>query len=119
MLSAAGKSKTISLAPPPSGAVKVRSPLPPPPNDQVATRMKSSSRDSAVKGANENSRNSSDPLSDLSALEVYLIYLHHNEVTPSNRTILKSNPPETRFIKSTPQLSITLSIFLSIEFYNL
>ncbi|XP_073063529.1 uncharacterized protein At1g03900-like [Primulina eburnea] len=69
MLSAAGKPATISLAPPPSGAVKVRSPLPPPPNDLAAAKMKSASRDSAVKGGNENSRNSSDPLSDLSTLE--------------------------------------------------
>ncbi|KAE8701415.1 putative ribosome bioproteinsis protein nop10 [Hibiscus syriacus] len=48
MLSAAGlsggKPKPLSLAPPPSGAGKIRSPLPPPPNDPVAARRTSSSQ---------------------------------------------------------------------------
>ncbi|KAK6164448.1 hypothetical protein DH2020_001312 [Rehmannia glutinosa] len=75
MLSAAGlssgtgKPKALSLAPPPSGAVKIRSPLPPPPNDAAVARITSSSHGTALKGAKENSRPSSDTLSDFSQLE--------------------------------------------------
>ncbi|KAK4408155.1 hypothetical protein Sango_0396500 [Sesamum angolense] len=75
MLSAAGlsagtgRSKTLSLAPPPSGAAKVRSPLPPPPNDPAAARMTSGSHGTALKGAKENSSRSNDILSDLSQLK--------------------------------------------------
>ncbi|KAK6141653.1 hypothetical protein DH2020_024595 [Rehmannia glutinosa] len=76
MLSAAGlssgtgKPKALSLAPPPSGAVKIRSPLPPPPNDAAVARITSSSHGTALKGAKENSRPSSDTLSDFSQLEI-------------------------------------------------
>ncbi|KAL3849977.1 hypothetical protein ACJIZ3_011859 [Penstemon smallii] len=69
MLSAVGKSKPLSLAPPPSGAVKIRSPLPPPPNDSATARITSVSHGTALKGPNENSRCSSDPLSDLTQIE--------------------------------------------------
>ncbi|KAH6766805.1 non-intrinsic ABC protein 4 [Perilla frutescens var. hirtella] len=65
-LSGAAKPKTLSLAPPPTGAAKIRSPLPPPPNDPAASRMTSVSHGNA---AQENSRRSSDTLSDLSQLE--------------------------------------------------
>ncbi|KAL0459387.1 UNVERIFIED_CONTAM: hypothetical protein Slati_0565900 [Sesamum latifolium] len=67
-LSGTGKPKSLSLAPPPGGAIKIRSPLPPPPN-AAATRMSSGSHGIALKGAKENSRHSSDALSDLSQLE--------------------------------------------------
>ncbi|KAL6214521.1 hypothetical protein ACLB2K_013955 [Fragaria x ananassa] len=70
MLSAAGlsgaakpKSPALSLAPPP-GSGKLRSPLPPPPNDPVAARISSG----GVKQDNA-SRKKSDPLSDLSQIE--------------------------------------------------
>lgn len=74
MLSAAGMSGGTSstkkpaalLAPPPSGGGKMRSTLPPPPNDRAVTRMHSGS--SALM-ANESTRRSADPLSDLSQLE--------------------------------------------------
>ncbi|KAL3531220.1 hypothetical protein ACH5RR_010542 [Cinchona calisaya] len=78
MLSAAGLSsglpatvmpKTLGLAPPPSGAVKIRSPLPPPPNDPAAARMTSGSHVKTLKGPKENARHSPDPLADLSQLE--------------------------------------------------
>ncbi|KAL4190343.1 hypothetical protein AMTRI_Chr07g24230 [Amborella trichopoda] len=71
MLSAAGLSggssgitkPKLSLAPPPSGSGKIRSPLPPPPNDPVAARMGSGhSKDSA--------RKTVDPLSTLSQIEL-------------------------------------------------
>jgi len=79
MLSAAGltgavsgtaKPKALSLAPPPTGAGKIRSPLPPPPNDPAAARITSTSHQGVViKGPKENARHSNDPLSDLSPLE--------------------------------------------------
>ncbi|KAG2713636.1 hypothetical protein I3760_04G186400 [Carya illinoinensis] len=69
-LSGTGKPKALSLAPPPSGAGKIRSPLPPPPNDPVAARMTSASHHSVgLKGSKENVMHSNDPLSDLSLLE--------------------------------------------------
>ncbi|KAK4418409.1 hypothetical protein Salat_2253700 [Sesamum alatum] len=68
-LSGTGKPKPLSLAPPPGGAIKIRSPLPPPPNDAAAARMSSGSHGIALKGAKEDSRHSSDALSDLSQLE--------------------------------------------------
>ncbi|PRQ25811.1 putative PH domain-containing protein [Rosa chinensis] len=71
MLSAAGlsgsakpKSPALSLAPPP-GSGKLRSPLPPPPNDPVAARISSG----GVKPPQDNARKSSDPFSDLSQIE--------------------------------------------------
>lgn len=79
MLSAAGltggnagtpKPKVLSLAPPPSGAGKIRSPLPPPPNDPVAARIASTARSSGDKGTYEGVRHSTDSLSDLSQLQV-------------------------------------------------
>ncbi|CAI9107611.1 OLC1v1007006C1 [Oldenlandia corymbosa var. corymbosa] len=77
MLSAAGlsnalpgsvKPKPLGLAPPPSGAAKIRSPLPPPPNDPVAARMTSSSH-GPPKVTKENAKRPVDPLTDLSQLE--------------------------------------------------
>lgn len=82
MLSAAGlsggltgtsKPKALSLAPPPSVGAKLRSPLPPPPNDPVAARIASNTV-TAVKGLNEHVKNSTDPFSDLSQLEVFFYF---------------------------------------------
>lgn len=75
MLSAAGMAGGASgtkkpgalLAPPPSVGGKMRSPLPPPPNDPAVTKMHSGR--SALE-ANESTRRSEDSLSDLSQLEV-------------------------------------------------
>ncbi|KAK4273034.1 hypothetical protein QN277_021507 [Acacia crassicarpa] len=78
MLSAAGltgghsgtaKPKALSLAPPPAGAGKIRSPLPPPPNDPVAARKESTSHSSDLKGSNDSARHSTDSISDLSQLK--------------------------------------------------
>lgn len=79
MLSAAGltsghaatpKPKIVSLAPPPSGAGKIRSPLPPPPNDPVAARTASTSRATGPKGTYESVKHSTNALSDFSQLQV-------------------------------------------------
>lgn len=72
-LSGGGKPKTLGLAPPPSGTGKIRSPLPPPPNDPAAARMTSASRHTALKDPKEGSKHSTDPLSDFSQLEVSLL----------------------------------------------
>ncbi|KAL6502912.1 hypothetical protein OROHE_024080 [Orobanche hederae] len=69
MLSAAGKSKPLVLASPPTGATKTRSPLPPPPNDPAASRMTSASHGGTLITAEEKSSHSSDFLSDLSQLK--------------------------------------------------
>ncbi|CAA7390511.1 unnamed protein product [Spirodela intermedia] len=74
MLSAAGLSggassttKPVTLiAPPPTGAGKIRSPLPPPPNDPAATRIASSH---GVKDPRGSVKRATDPLSNLSSLE--------------------------------------------------
>ncbi|XP_009608323.1 uncharacterized protein At1g03900-like [Nicotiana tomentosiformis] len=58
--------KTPALAPPPSGGNKIRSPLPPPPNDPATARKTSTSPSIALK---ENTKHSTDPLSDLSQIE--------------------------------------------------
>lgn len=63
-LSSIGNPKPLGLAPPPSGSGKIRSVLPPPPNDPVATRMTSN-----PKGSKESARHAVDPLSDFSQLE--------------------------------------------------
>lgn len=76
MLSAAGLSGGASvagkpsmlLAPPPKGAGKIRSPLPPPPNDPAVARM-TSGHNVGVKVPKETARRTTDPLSDLSAIE--------------------------------------------------
>ncbi|PON62652.1 Talin [Parasponia andersonii] len=64
-LSGPGKPKTVGLAPPP-GSAKIRSPLPPPPNDPAAARRTSGNHGVDIK---ENTRRGSDSLSDLSPLE--------------------------------------------------
>lgn len=63
-LSSSGNAKTLGLAPPPSGSGKIRSALPPPPNDPAAARITST-----LKGSNESVRRSTDSLSDFSELE--------------------------------------------------
>ncbi|XP_015891305.1 uncharacterized protein At1g03900 isoform X1 [Ziziphus jujuba] len=67
-LSGTGKPKAVALAPPP-GSGKIRSPLPPPPNDPIAARMTSSSDHSVSAGLRVPKEKSSDSLSDLSPLE--------------------------------------------------
>ncbi|XP_028758312.1 uncharacterized protein At1g03900-like [Neltuma alba] len=78
MLSAAGltggpsgstKPKASGLAPPPTGLGKIRSPLPPPPNDPVAARLTSTSRITGLKETNGSGRNSNDTSLDLSQLK--------------------------------------------------
>lgn len=70
MLSAAlsgnGKPKHLALAPPPNASIKTRSPLPPPPNDPVTSRIVSD----GCKDSIDNSRRRNEPLSDLSQLKV-------------------------------------------------
>lgn len=68
-VSASGKPKMLALVPPPNGAGKLRTPLPPPPNDPAAVRMTSSSHDVALKGPKETTRRSADTFADLSQLE--------------------------------------------------
>ncbi|XAR61086.1 hypothetical protein NMG60_11034692 [Bertholletia excelsa] len=65
----AGKSKIPGLAPPPTGTGKIRSPLPPPPNDPASARMTSSKNGVGLRGPKENARQSTDSLSDFSQLE--------------------------------------------------
>ncbi|KAA8543381.1 hypothetical protein F0562_021124 [Nyssa sinensis] len=67
--SGTGKPKTLGLAPPPTMGGKIRSPLPPPPNDPATARTTSASHGVGLKGPKENARHSTDPLSDLSQLE--------------------------------------------------
>ncbi|XP_068664527.1 uncharacterized protein At1g03900-like [Aristolochia californica] len=77
MLSTAGLSGSgsnsgklnVSLAPPPSGAGIIRSPLPPPPNDPVATRMTSPHAVRGLKPLTEDNRHTADSLSNLSIIE--------------------------------------------------
>ncbi|OAY32654.1 uncharacterized protein At1g03900 [Manihot esculenta] len=64
-----GKPKPLGLAPPPNGAGKIRSPLPPPPNDPAAARMTAANNGVGIKAPKENIKRSTDPLSDLSPLE--------------------------------------------------
>ncbi|KAK2989473.1 hypothetical protein RJ640_019572, partial [Escallonia rubra] len=64
-----GKAITLGIVPPPTGARKIMSPLPPPPNDPAAARMTSASHDVILKGPKENPRRSPDPFSDMSQLE--------------------------------------------------
>lgn len=68
---AAGKPMTLCLAPPPAGSGKIRSPLPPPPNDPAAARMTSTSQGVGQRAPNENTRQT-DPLTNFSQLEVQL-----------------------------------------------
>lgn len=63
--------RTPALAPPPSGGNKIRSPLPPPPNDPVTSRKTSTTPSIDFKGSKENARHSTDPLSNLSQIEVF------------------------------------------------
>nr|CAD1836159.1 unnamed protein product [Ananas comosus var. bracteatus] len=69
MLSVAGKQKGCGLlAPPPGGAGKIRTPLPPPPNDPAVARM-TAGQTAGMKPPKESTRRSADPFSDLSAIE--------------------------------------------------
>ncbi|MFS7975384.1 putative PH-like domain superfamily, NECAP, PHear domain-containing protein [Helianthus anomalus] len=60
--SGADKVKPLSLAPPPATTGKIRSLIPPPPNDPAAVRMTAANH-------KDTSRNSTDAFSDLSQLE--------------------------------------------------
>lgn len=84
MLSAAGLAGSVSstgrqkasLAPPP-GSVKIRSPLPPPPNDTGTIKIGSALSSSPIqntgsKFSRDTMRHNADPLSDLSQLEMSL-----------------------------------------------
>lgn len=76
MLSSAGLSggatakpkANMLLAPPPGAAGKLRSPLPPPPNDHAAARM-NSGHHAGIKAPKEPAKRNSDPFSDLSAIQ--------------------------------------------------
>jgi len=76
MLSSAGlsggataKPKTgMLLAPPPGAAGKLRSPLPPPPNDPAAVRM-NSGHNTGIRAPKETTKRNNDPFSDLSAIK--------------------------------------------------
>ncbi|RLN40894.1 uncharacterized protein C2845_PM01G39930 [Panicum miliaceum] len=76
MLSSAGlsgeataKPKTgLLLAPPPGAAGKLRSPLPPPPNDPAAARM-NSGHNTGIGAPKESTKRNNDPFSDLSAIK--------------------------------------------------
>ncbi|TYI74047.1 hypothetical protein E1A91_D07G172900v1 [Gossypium mustelinum] len=74
MLSAAAlsgavlKPNTLCLAPPPAGSGKIRSPLPPPPNDPAAARMTYTSQGVGQRAPTENTRQT-DPLTNFSQLE--------------------------------------------------
>ncbi|CAI9288439.1 unnamed protein product [Lactuca saligna] len=63
-----GNSKPLSLAPPPSSTSRIRSPLPPPPNDPAVVRMTSTKVSIAVEGTKE-TRHSTNAFTDLSQLE--------------------------------------------------
>ncbi|OVA13655.1 Adaptin ear-binding coat-associated protein 1 NECAP-1 [Macleaya cordata] len=80
--SGSGKPKPLGLAPPPTGAGKIRSPLPPPPNDPVAARM--TSGNVVVKGPKESARHAADPLSDLSQIKRSLPSTTGSESTKSS-----------------------------------
>ncbi|XP_011028837.1 PREDICTED: uncharacterized protein At1g03900-like [Populus euphratica] len=69
--SATGKPKTLVIAPPPTGAGKPRSPLPPPPNDPAAARKTAVNNVGIGLKAppRECTPRSTDSLSDLSPLE--------------------------------------------------
>lgn len=70
--SAATKPKTsMLLAPPPGAAGKLRSPLPPPPNDPAAARM-NPGHNAEIKAPKESTKRNNDPFSDLSAIKVRL-----------------------------------------------
>lgn len=79
MLSAAGLSAgasskhtaTTFLAPPPGGARKLRSPLPPPPNDPATARM-TLGHNSGLNPPKDSARRPGDSLQDLSSIEVSL-----------------------------------------------
>ncbi|KAL8142624.1 hypothetical protein V2J09_015656 [Rumex salicifolius] len=71
MLSSAGVSggilvnpKPLGLAPPPTGILKIRSALPPPPNDPAAAKLTT-----VLKGPKESEKHIRDPLSDFTQLE--------------------------------------------------
>ncbi|XP_023743366.1 uncharacterized protein At1g03900 [Lactuca sativa] len=64
-----GNIKPLSLAPPPSSTSRIRSPLPPPPNDPAAVRMTSTKVSIAVEGTKETTRRSTNAFTDFSQLE--------------------------------------------------
>nr|CAB3499391.1 unnamed protein product [Digitaria exilis] len=67
--SAATKPKTGMLLAQPAGAAgKLRSPLPPPPNDPAAARM-NSGHNAGIRAPKESTKRNNDPFSDLSAIK--------------------------------------------------
>jgi hypothetical protein len=86
MLSSAGVSggatekpkASMLLAPPPGAAGKLRSPLPPPPNDSASARM-NSGQNPGTRAPKEPTKKNKDPFSDISAIEVrniFFLYFH-------------------------------------------
>ncbi|KAE8791495.1 Serine/threonine-protein kinase 38-like protein [Hordeum vulgare] len=77
MLSSAGLSggatekpkASMLLAPPPGATGKLRSPLPPPPNDSASARM-NSGHNAGTRSSKEPTKKNIDPFSDISAIEV-------------------------------------------------
>lgn len=65
----AGKAKPLGLAPPPVTGVKIRSPLPPPPNNDAARKV---SGGAVPKPPAETPKNSTDAFSDFSQLRMDL-----------------------------------------------
>ena len=83
MLSSAGVSggatekpkASMLLAPPPGATGKLRSPLPPPPNDSASARM-NSGQNAVTRASKEPTKKNKDPFSDISAIEVSGIFLY-------------------------------------------
>uniref|UniRef100_A0A2P2K2X9 NECAP PHear domain-containing protein n=1 Tax=Rhizophora mucronata TaxID=61149 RepID=A0A2P2K2X9_RHIMU len=71
-ISGAGKPNTFGIAPPPSGQGKIRSPLPPPPNDPAVARMTSSGHGVGLGAPKGNTKQATEPLSNLSQLQMNL-----------------------------------------------
>ncbi|XP_062200827.1 uncharacterized protein At1g03900-like [Phragmites australis] len=59
---------SMLLAPPPGAAGKLRSPLPPPPNDPAASRM-NSGHNTGIRAPKEPTKRNNDTFSDLSAIK--------------------------------------------------
>ncbi|CAH1417805.1 unnamed protein product [Lactuca virosa] len=64
-----GNIKPLSIAPPPSSSSRIRSPLPPPPNDPAGVRITSTKVSIAIEGTKETARISTNAFTDFSQLE--------------------------------------------------
>ncbi|KAK6120028.1 hypothetical protein DH2020_046229 [Rehmannia glutinosa] len=106
MLSAAGlsggvsetkNSKTLALAPPPIGATKIRSPLPPAPNAAAAARLTTAGHGSALNRSKETSSRPSDFISDLSQLKAVSLFTLSSILCSVKYAFLRSLRSECRF----------------------